>query len=136
MPGAQPANSAFAPHAYLHNNPLHGAAFGSTSPGRPAIFNEAGFARIDSTVTEDPVRDSFNSSTGSQGAVAGSGGQDVEKMFNAFTNQVDDDEVPPSSAPGTGKDAAATDTADVKNEKTTDSKWDGDDDMELFFDGP
>ncbi|KAH8805752.1 PLU-1-like protein-domain-containing protein [Xylogone sp. PMI_703] len=136
IPGAPATNPAFTPNAYMHNPPLHSTTFGSTSPSRPAIFNEAGFARIEASTNESPVRDTFNSSTGSQGPMVGGSGQDVEKMFNAYTNQGDEDEGPQSSGSAPGKDTVMTDAGDVKTEKTGDSKWDGDDDMEMFVDAP
>jgi histone demethylase JARID1 len=137
LPGPSSTSPAFAPHAYLHG----GAAspFGSASSHRPAIFNEAGYSRMDQPNSiHSPLRDGF--ALGSAGAnqtplSAAVADKDVDKMFTELTNDASGDE-------GSGK------SGDVEREraererrereaKDRETKWEeGGGDMELFFDGP
>ncbi|KAF4627760.1 hypothetical protein G7Y89_g10393 [Cudoniella acicularis] len=117
---------AFAPHAFLHGGGLQSPQFGATGSPRPAgIFNDAGFGRIDSVALAtgggSPIRDAF------AGSVPVGSGHDVQQMFNDLTNQVDEDD----------KGAKVAEREQERErEKDRDTKWDGDEDMELFFDGP
>ena len=116
---------AFAPHAFLHGGGLQSPGFGGGSP-RPAIFNDAGFGRIDSVALG-----SASPSFGSRGeGVLGSGRreEDVSRMFEDLTNQ-DEDSAPKGGDPGKRD-------ADKEREREKDTKWNEDEDMELFFDGP
>lgn len=65
------------------------------------------------------MRDAF---TGSAQAASG---PDVQQMFNDLTNQTDEDDKGEKRA-----------DREPEREKERDTKWDGDEDMELFFDGP
>ncbi|RDL38759.1 uncharacterized protein BP5553_03099 [Venustampulla echinocandica] len=124
-----PQNStspAFAPHAFLHGGGLQSPPFGGTgSPRAAGIFNDAGFGRIDSVALggsggDSPMRDAFT------GSAQVASGPDVQQMFNDLTNQTDEDD----------KGEKRVDR-EPEREKERDTKWgDGDEDMELFFDGP
>ncbi|TAQ84273.1 hypothetical protein B7494_g7406 [Chlorociboria aeruginascens] len=125
------ASPAFAPNAFLHGG-FRSPSFGNTSP-RPAIFNDAGFGRMDAAALSDPVRDGFIlGPSSSQGAMP-DGSQDVDKMFNDLTNQVDEEDNS-QSGPAGGKDTSMTDNKMGDREKDRDTEWDGNDDIDTMFD--
>ncbi|KAM3069046.1 hypothetical protein ACMFMG_004225 [Clarireedia jacksonii] len=137
LPGSSNTSPAFAPHAYLHGGAA--ASFGGSSTHRPAIFNEAGYSRMDQPNSiHSPLRDGF--ALGSAGANqtplgAAVADKDVDKMFTELTNDASGDE-------GTGKggDAERERAERERREreaKDRETKWEeGGGDMELFFDGP
>lgn len=108
------ASPAFAPHAFLHG--------GLQSPGfsggrQPGIFNDSAFGRLDSVAlgasgSDSPIRDSFVGSS-----------QGVSRMFDELTNQEDVDEGPKGEKRALDKDLST-------------AKWETDEDMDMFLDGP
>ncbi|KAG9236526.1 PLU-1-like protein-domain-containing protein [Amylocarpus encephaloides] len=122
MSSQHATSPAFAPHAFMHGNDPS-VAFGQViSPRAPGMFNEAGFNRMGTVAlvpgSNSPVRDSFGGHPNS--------GADVAQMFNDLTNVTDES--------GQDKMAEAERERERRNSDTT--KWGGDEDMELFFDGP
>ncbi|KAH8656723.1 PLU-1-like protein-domain-containing protein [Tricladium varicosporioides] len=116
---------AFAPHAFMHGGGMQSPPFGATgSPRAAGIFNDAGYGRIDSVALaaggDSPMRDAF---TGS--ATVGPG-QDLQQVFNDLTHQADEDDK-------TGKVAEREREPEKDREN---AKWEENEDMELFFDGP
>jgi [histone H3]-trimethyl-L-lysine4 demethylase len=112
------ASPAFAPNAFLHGG-LQSPSFGASTRA-PGIFSEAGFGRLDSVAlagNDSPMRDAFASSS-----------QGVSRMFDELTNQDDGTEGPKGEkrSPRVAEEKVAAEA----------TKWGGDDDMELFFDGP
>ena len=125
-------------HPFLSNNGLPSMPFDSVSPRQSTMFNERGFGGIDSVATLDgaasPTRDDgFGTLAGSShGLGAGvdgppAGSQDLKQMFNDLTNQADEDDAQPKPK---------TEARERDQEKETESKWDEDNGVELFFDGP
>jgi len=107
---------AFAPHAFLHGG-LQSPGFGARQPG---IFGDSGYGRLDSVAlgpgNDSPMRDAF-----------ASGSQGIGRMFDELTNQEDGEEGPK----GEKRDSPRGD-----KDRDGDEKWGGDEDMDLFFDGP
>ncbi|KAH7323790.1 PLU-1-like protein-domain-containing protein [Rhexocercosporidium sp. MPI-PUGE-AT-0058] len=109
------ASPAFAPHAFLHGG-LQSPGFGG---GRqPGMFNEAAFSRLDSVAlgasgNDSPLRDSFVGSS-----------QVVSRMFDELTNQEDGDEQGPKG-----------EKRSLDKDIST-AKWETDEDMDMFLDGP
>lgn len=108
------ASPAFAPHAFLHGG-LQSPGF---SGGRQSgISNDSAFGRLDSVAlgasgSDSPIRDSFVGSS-----------QGVSRMFDELTNQEDGDEGPKGEKRALDKDLST-------------AKWETDEDMDMFLDGP
>ena len=117
------------PHVGGLQSPGYGP--GGSPPAR-GIFNDASYGRIDSVALgggvglggESPMRDSF-------GGLGGSS-QGVSRMFDELTNAEDADDG--------GIVAKGEKRDDIRGKDTAvddrDTKWDGDESMDLFFDGP
>jgi len=122
----QAPSPAFAPHAYLHGGSMQAASYGSTSPHRPGIFNEAGFGRIDSAASlNSPMREGFHLGPGSsQGPLGVHGSQDVDRMFNDLTNTGEEDGATGKHMPIERKE----------EDKERDTRWE--EDIDINFDGP
>lgn len=106
---------AFAPHAFLHGG-LQSPGFSSSSR-QPGIFNEAAYGRIDSVAlpgSDSPMRDAYGGSS-----------QGVARMFDELTNQDGDD----------GPKGERRTSPSLKRDQE-ETKWEQDEDMNLFFDGP
>jgi histone demethylase JARID1 len=112
------ASPAFAPHAFLHGG-LQSPGFSSTSR-QPGIFNEAAFGRLDSVAlaagSDSPTRDPYGGSS-----------QGVARMFDELTNQEDSEQ---------GPKGERRSSPSMRKEETTETNWDQDEDMNLFFEGP
>lgn len=120
---------AFASHAFMHSSGLQSPGFGSVSPRQPAMFNERGFGGIDNVAlgsVGSPIRDSFGA-PGLQSGLGGPESQEVAQMFDHFTNQDDDSQ---------GKSKMIGDVKKDESQRDGDAKWGGDDDIDMFFDGP
>ena len=124
-------------HPFLSNNGLQSLPFDNVSPRQSAMFNERGFGGIDSVATLDgassPTRDdSFGPlATSSHGLGTGADGppasQDLKQMFNDLTNQADEDD---------SQTRPKTESREKDQERDGKTKWEEDNDIELFFDGP
>jgi histone demethylase JARID1 len=120
---------AFASHAFVHGSGLQSPGFGSVSPRQPAMFNERGFGGIDNVAlgsVGSPIRDSFGAPS-LQSGLGGPESQEVAQMFDHFTNQDEDSQ---------GKSKMMGDVKKDDSQREGDAKWDGDDDIDMFFDGP
>jgi histone demethylase JARID1 len=139
MSSPSSTSPAFAPHAFLHGGGLQSPGFGGpgTSPRGQGIFNDAAYGRIDGALGslgggpghDLEMRDAFGGSS-----------QGVAQMFNELTNQDGDDDAP--GKPGDGaegskaKDRESEKPGDGDREGERDTKWEENEDMQLFFDGP
>lgn len=112
------ASPAFAPNSFLHGG-LQSPTFGA-SVRPPGIFGDSSFGRLDAVAlggSDSPMRDAF------------AGGS---RMFDELTNQDDGAEGPKGE-----KRSPRVGAADEKAGGGGDAaKWGGDEDMDLFFDGP
>lgn len=125
---------AFAPHAYLHASTVSTPTFGHASPHRPGIFSEAGFSRMDSSVSlNSPSREGFSLGVTSGqtplGVTAGDESILEDKMFGELTNE---DDVTTGNKRGSSLDTKPIDEKDAAEA----TKWEEGSNMELFFDGP
>lgn len=82
------------------------------------MFNDAAFGRLDSVAlgasgNDSPLRDSFVGSS-----------QGVSRMFDELTNQEDGDEQGPKG-----------EKRSLDKDNST-AKWETDEDMDMFLDGP
>lgn len=123
---------AFAPHTFVHGGGLHSPGLGNAS-SRPAIFNDAVFGRIDS-VTLGSASPGFGLRV--EPLLGGNGiavrrEDEVNRMFEEMTNH--DEEL---GAGANGVDIPKRDD-DRDRDREKDTKWNEDDEIELFFDqGP
>jgi histone demethylase JARID1 len=121
---------AFAPHAFLHNNGLPSPGFGGPISPRQtgSIFNDRGFGGIDvALAVGSPIRDTFASSQG----LPPPGSQDVAQMFNDLTNQGEEED-----GPTLEKGHTKSDSRHERDREAIDTKWDGEEDINMLFDAP
>ena len=123
----QTANSAFSSHAYFPTTTSPG--YGSASP-RPTMFNDASFGRIDPNLG-DAMQDSFASSSVVEGPGPVKGD---DPMFNELTNQGEGEEV--AVVAGEAGKKMREGEGSVREQGEEQARWEGADEMDMFFDAP
>jgi histone demethylase JARID1 len=118
----------------MHPNGIQSPGFGgpSASPRPQGIFNDAALSRIDPRI-ETTLGGTTGQDIEMRDAFVG-GSQGITRMFDELTNQDEPPKPVDQAGPSETKDVPSDNTTRVA-EKERDTKWDGDDDMALFFDG-
>jgi histone demethylase JARID1 len=129
------ASPALAPHAFMGGG-MQSPGFGGplASPRTTGIFNDTALSRIDPAI--DSTLGTANGQDIEMGDAFAGGSQGITRMFDELTNQENEDgaKAGESADPKASKEVSEDDPS--RGNDKNEGKWDGDDDMTMFFDGP